>query len=67
MHQRHHRLRADAPALDLWGLPQVTCCAWQPDGWAVWYMALAGLMLGWSSLLVFTIKVFVISGVTAQW
>ena len=45
----------------------VACCAWQPDGWAVAYMSLAALMLGWASLLVFTMRVFVIAGVTAQW
>eukprot|EP00878_Enallax_costatus_P004589 GHUV01004830.1.p1 GENE.GHUV01004830.1~~GHUV01004830.1.p1 ORF type:complete len:294 (+),score=61.50 GHUV01004830.1:200-1081(+) len=46
---------------------EVLCCAWQPDGWAVAYMSFGSVMLGWSSLLVFTIKVFMISGVTAQW
>jgi hypothetical protein len=45
----------------------VTCCAWQPEGWAIAYMAWGSLVVGWSSLLVFTVKVFVISGVTAQW
>eukprot|EP00775_Hariotina_reticulata_P001350 gene1350-1691_t len=46
---------------------EVTCCAWKPDDWAIAYMALGSLMLGWSSLLVFTIKVYVVSGITAQW
>jgi hypothetical protein len=46
---------------------EVLCCAWMPDGWAVAYMSFGSVMLGWTSLLVFTIKVFVISGVTAQW
>lgn len=35
----------------------VLCCAWQPDGWAVGYMAWASLMIGWSTLLAFTLKV----------
>jgi hypothetical protein len=46
---------------------EVLCCGWAPDGWAVWYMAWAALMLGWTTLLAFTAKVFVVSGVTAQW
>lgn len=46
---------------------EVLCCAWQPEGWAIGYMAWAGMMLGWSTLLAFTIKVFVVSGITAQW
>lgn len=46
---------------------QVLCCAWQPDGWAVAYMAWAAVILGWTTLLAFTLKVFVVSGVTAQW
>jgi len=50
--------------LSVW---QVTCCAWKPDDWAIAYMTLGSLMLGWSSLLVFTIKVYVVSGITAQW
>ncbi|WIA40658.1 hypothetical protein OEZ86_004364 [Tetradesmus obliquus] len=45
----------------------VACCAWMPEGWAIAYMAWGSLVVGWSSLLVFTVKVFVISGVTAQW
>jgi hypothetical protein len=45
----------------------VACCAWMPDGWAIAFMAWGSLVVGWSSLLVFTVKVFVISGVTAQW
>lgn len=51
----------DAQGLD------VLCCAWQPDGWAMGYMAWASLMIGWSTLLAFTLKVFVVSGITAQW
>lgn len=46
---------------------EILCCAWQPDGWAMGYMAWTSMMLGWSTLLVFTLKVFVVSGVTAQW
>eukprot|EP00879_Flechtneria_rotunda_P010708 GHRR01011190.1.p1 GENE.GHRR01011190.1~~GHRR01011190.1.p1 ORF type:complete len:492 (+),score=143.83 GHRR01011190.1:253-1728(+) len=46
---------------------EVLCCAWKPDDWAIAYMAWAAVTLSWTSLLAFTIKVFVISGVTAQW
>jgi hypothetical protein len=46
---------------------EVLCCAWQPDGWAMGYMAWGAVVLGWSTLLAFTLKVFVISGITAQW
>lgn len=43
------------------------CCTWMPEGWAIAYMSWGMMVVGWTSLLVFTIKVFVISGVTAQW
>jgi len=46
---------------------EVLCCAWQPDNWAIAYMSWAALMLGWTTLLTFTMKVFVVSGITAQW
>jgi hypothetical protein len=46
---------------------EVLCCAWQPDGWAMGYMGWGAVVLGWTTLLAFTLKVFVISGITAQW
>lgn len=46
---------------------EVLCCSWMPDGWAIGYMGLAGLALGWTSLLAFTLKVYTVSGITAQW
>lgn len=42
----------------------VLCCAWQPDGWAMGYMAWASLMIGWSTLLAFTLKVGFCAGCT---
>jgi hypothetical protein len=46
---------------------EVLCCSWQPDAWAVGYIAWGALLLGWSALLAFTLKVYVVSSITAQW
>lgn len=36
---------------------EVLCCAWQPDGWAIGYIAWGAVVLGWTTLLAFTLKV----------
>lgn len=43
------------------------CCAWVPEGWAIAYMAWTGMAMSWTMLLMFTIQLYIISGVTAQW
>jgi hypothetical protein len=45
----------------------VPCCAWQPEPWAVGFIAVAGLLMLWTVLLANQIRVFVISGAIAQW
>ncbi|KAJ9531995.1 hypothetical protein QJQ45_003697 [Haematococcus lacustris] len=44
----------------------VDCCAWETDGWVTPYLALLGLALSWTVLLVFEIKVFTVAGTVAQ-
>lgn len=57
---------ADSQCLDADG-NAVLCCAWVTERWVSWYMALGGIVLTWTSLLVFTIKLYTLSGATAQW
>ncbi|KAI8476195.1 MAG: plasma-membrane choline transporter-domain-containing protein [Monoraphidium minutum] len=45
----------------------VACCSWQVDSWVPGYLAYAGMVATWTTLLVFTIKMFTIAGATAQW
>jgi hypothetical protein len=37
------------------------------DSWVPGYLAYAGLVASWTTLLVFTVKMFTIAGATAQW
>jgi len=45
----------------------VACCAWQPDAWVAPYLSLVGLAFVWSTMLVFSIKVFTVAGTVGQW
>lgn len=58
--------RAEGQCVDAEG-NAVMCCAWVTEPWVPWYLAFGGIVLTWTSLLVFTIKLFTISGATAQW
>jgi hypothetical protein len=45
----------------------VPCCVWQPEGWVPAYMSLGIFSLLWTVMLVFTLRVYVVSGAIAQW
>lgn len=59
-------LREDGVCLDQQGEAQL-CCTWVPEAWVPIYMSAAGVVMSWTSLLVFTIRLYTISGATAQW
>lgn len=46
---------------------EVVCCTWQVDGWVAGYLAYTALITTWTTLLVFTVKMYTIAGATAQW
>lgn len=46
---------------------EVVCCTWQTDSWVMGYVAYAALVTTWTTLLVFTVRMFTIAGATAQW
>ncbi|KIZ03650.1 hypothetical protein MNEG_4304 [Monoraphidium neglectum] len=46
---------------------EVVCCTWQVDSWVPGYLAYAALVTTWTTLLVFTVKLYTIAGATAQW
>lgn len=43
------------------------CCDWEVNEWVVWYWVLIVLMAIWSIFLIDQIRVYVVSGVVAQW
>lgn len=46
---------------------QVACCSWEVDSWVPVYLAYTAVITTWTTLLVFTIKMYTIAGATAQW
>lgn len=45
----------------------VACCSWQVDSWVPGYLAYAAVVTTWTTLLVFTVRLYTIAGATAQW
>ncbi len=45
----------------------IPCCAWKPDTWVGFYMALASVSMLWTIFIVGQLRVFVLSGTIAQW
>jgi len=39
----------------------------QVEGWVPFYLAFTAVMLSWTSLLAFTMRLYTIAGATAQW
>ncbi|KXZ44830.1 hypothetical protein GPECTOR_61g783 [Gonium pectorale] len=60
-------LRAGSPACATPAGAAVACCALAPSAALPAYLPAAALCLAWTLLLLFELKVFVVSGVVAQW
>jgi len=66
---RANPVRVPAPGgrcVTITGEP-VRCCVWEAAPWVAAHMPIASVTLSWTLLLVFEIKVYVVSGAVGQW